>query len=44
MDSETDSFVEDPGVDSGVDSMVNSGSDLLWRILALILLWVLIRI
>ena len=47
------SSMEDSVIDSDMgsdldlmmmDSGVNSGSDLLWRILGLILLWILIRI
>ena len=40
IDSDMDSDLDLMMMDSGV----NSGSDLLWRILGLILLWVLIRI
>ena len=47
------SRMEDSGIDSDMDSDldlmmmdsgVNSGSDLLWRILGLILLWILFQI
>ena len=47
------SSMEDSGIDSDMDSDldlmmmdsgVNSGSDLLWRILGLILLWILFQI
>ena len=40
IDSDMDSDLDLMMMDSGV----NSGSDLLWRILGLILLWILIRI
>ena len=47
------SSVEDSGIDSDMDSDldfemmdsgVNSGSDLLWKILGLILLWILFQV
>ena len=40
IDSDMDSDLDLMMMDSGV----NSGSDLLWRILGLILLWILIQI